>query len=127
MPAPPRIRFLPLAAIALALAVIYLSRAPQRPADPAPPEPAMAAPASSAVANLPMSAGDGPDAARPRADPPAIALAGRITNTAGTPLGGIAVELQPRGDDAAQSIARTRSDRHGEFEFDAITPGRRYR
>ncbi len=135
MPAPPRIRILPLAAIALALGVIYLARAPQRPADPAPPEPAVAAPASPAVVDLPRFPDDAPDATRPRFDAPpsagdvapTIAVRGRITDAAGSPLGGIPVELQPRGDEAAESIARTRSDRHGEFRFDAVTPGRRYR
>lgn len=135
MPAPPRIRILPLAAIALALAVIYLARAPQRPAAPAPPEPAMTAPSAPAAANPPSSGSDFADPTRPRTepppsaadDPPQIAVTGRIADAAGTPLGGIPVELQPRGDAAAESIARTRSDRQGEFRFDAVTPGRRYR
>ncbi len=135
MPAPSRIRILPLAAIALALAVIYLSRSPQRPPEPAPPETAVAVSASPTVANLPPSGEDFPDATRPGSDSPspaagdpaAITVAGRITDAAGKPLGGIPVELQPRGDELTGSSARTRSDRHGEFGFDAVTPGRRYR
>ncbi len=132
MSAPPRIRILPFAAIALALAAIYLAWYQPRPASPAPAEPVAAAATSPAVAipTVPITRdrdGSRPEPAPPAADAvPAIPLAGRITDTAGEPLGGILVELRPRGDDLAGSAARARSDRQGEFGFDAVTPGRRY-
>ncbi len=134
MPAPPRPRFLPLAAIAFALAMIYLSWSSSRPEGSATPEPAVAIADPNAVATRQAEPDREADAAASRANPalPAavdassIAVAGRVTDAAGAPLGDIRVELQPRGDDTAQSITRARSDRQGHFAFAAVTPGRRY-
>ncbi len=134
MPAPTRLRYLPLAALALALAVIYLSRSQQRPAEPSPPEPALAVPTAPVVAMRPAPAADAAGATRSRSNllpssadtAPPIAITGRVTDASGKPLGDVPIELQPRGEEVAGSIARARSNRQGEFEFDAITPGRRY-
>ncbi len=134
MPAPPRIRFLPLTAIALAMVVIYLSWSQQRPSEPVP-RPAEATATTSPTGAIPQAApGDDSIAVESQADratisaadAPQIAVTGRITDTAGVPLGGIAIELQPRGDETGASIMRARSDQRGEFDFDAVTPGRPY-
>ena len=134
MPAPPRIRFLPLAAIALALAMVYLAWLSPRLEDSTPPESPLAIANPDPVATRPAAPGPKAGAAAARPDPAlpsagdalSIAVAGRITNAAGAPLGDIRVELQPRGDDSVESIARARSDRQGRFAFAAVEPGRRY-
>ena len=131
MSAPPRLRFLPLAAIALALTAVYLSWLQPRPPEVDRDAPAETAATSPDAGVAPPPAGEvvaaiPPPPAPVVADASSITVTGRITDPDGAPLGGIPIELQPRDDAAGTSITRRRSDRSGEFRFDAITPGRPY-